>query len=190
MSSTREALLDAAYETIVDGAWPSTRMADVAGRAGVSRQTLYNEFGNRDQLLGALTLREAERLRRITSEAVRTTSGDIGDATAAAVTAALTVALDNPLIKAAVTDDTSGLLPYLTTRSAGIMQLFRDDALTNLRERWPDLVGAPGTVSAEEVGWVCETAFRLAISHLIVPTEPVETTSRHIAEVVRRLMDN
>ena len=41
--------------------WSSARMADLAARAGVSRQTLYNEFGNRDQPAAALALREAER---------------------------------------------------------------------------------------------------------------------------------
>jgi AcrR family transcriptional regulator len=186
MGSAREALLDAAYETIVAGEWPTARMADIAGRAGVSRQTLYNEFGNRDLLIAALTFREAERLRRITREASRAAVGDIGDATAASVNAALTAALANPLIKAALTDDTSGLLPYLTTRSAAIMELFREDALEDYRERWPAVVSTPE--AAAEVGWICDTAFRLAISHLIVPTEPVEVTSRHIAEVVRRLM--
>jgi AcrR family transcriptional regulator len=186
MGSARENLLDAAYETIVTGDWPTVRMADIASRAGVSRQTLYNEFGNRDQLAAALALREAERLRRLTSEAARNAPGDVGDATAAAVTAALEAALDNPLIKAALTDDTSGLLPYLTTRSALIMDVFRQDSMAIFHDRWPAMSERPE--AADEVGWICETAFRLVISHLIVPTEPVETTSRHIAEVVRRLM--
>jgi AcrR family transcriptional regulator len=186
MGSARDALLDAAYETIVSGDWPTVRMADIAGRAGVSRQTLYNEFGNRDQLAAALALREAERFRVITGDAARHAPGDVGDATAAAVTAALEAALDNPLIKAALTDDTSGLLPYLTTRSAVIMDVFRRDSTEIFTGRWPELAERPEC--AEEVGWICETAFRLVISHLIVPSEPVDVTSRHIAEVVRRLM--
>jgi AcrR family transcriptional regulator len=186
MGSAREALLDAAYQAVVAGDWPQARMADIAARAGVSRQTLYNEFGNRDQLAAALALREAERFRRITSEAARDTPGDVGAATAAAVTAALEAALDNPLIKAALTDDSSGLLPYLTTRSALIMDVFTQDALVVFHDRWPETGRTPE--AAAEVRWICETAFRLAISHLIVPSEPVEVTSAHIAEVVRRLM--
>lgn len=186
MGSAREALLDAAYEAIVAGDWAGARMADLAARAGVSRQTLYNEFGNRDQLAAALALREAGRFRALTGQAARDAPGDVGDATAAAVTAALTAALDNPLIKATLTDDTSGLLPYLTTRSAAIMDVFREDSIAIFAERWPELAEQPEVRA--EVGWISETAFRLVISHLIVATEPVETTSRHIAEVVRRLM--
>ncbi len=44
-TSTRDALLDAAYDAVVNGDWARTRMLDVARVAGVSRQTLYNEFG-------------------------------------------------------------------------------------------------------------------------------------------------
>ena len=66
------------------------------------------------------------------------------------------------------------------------MDVFRRDSTAIFTERWPELAERPEC--AEEVGWICETAFRLVISHLIVPSEPVETTSRHIAEVVRRLM--
>jgi len=186
MGSAREALLDAAYEAIVAGDWSGARMADLAARAGVSRQTLYNEFGNRDQLAAALALREAERFRALTGQAARTAPGDVGDATAAAVTAALTAALDNPLIKATLTDDTSGLLPYLTTRSAAIMDVFREDSIAIFAERWPELADRPEVRA--EVGWISETAFRLVISHLIIATEPVETTGAHVAEVVRRLM--
>src|SRR5436189_263228 len=36
-------------------------MADVARAAGVSRQTLYYEFGSKDALAQALTMREAQR---------------------------------------------------------------------------------------------------------------------------------
>ncbi|WP_194927388.1 TetR family transcriptional regulator [Catenulispora pinisilvae] len=189
MGSAREALLDAAYEAIVAGDWSSARMADLAARAGVSRQTLYNEFGNRDQLAAALALREAERFRELTGRAAREAPGDdVGAATAASVTAALTAARDNPLIKATLTDDTSGLLPYLTTRSEAIMDVFREDSIAVFTERWPELADRPEVRA--EVGWISETAFRLVISHLIIATEPVETTSEHIAEVVRRLMRN
>ncbi|MGH3321147.1 MAG: TetR family transcriptional regulator, partial [Streptosporangiaceae bacterium] len=57
--STRDALLEAAYDVIVAGEWGRARMADVAAAAGVSRQTLYNEFGGKDAVCEALAVREA-----------------------------------------------------------------------------------------------------------------------------------
>ena len=59
--TTRDALLDAAYDVILAGDWQRARMVDVAAAAGVSRQTLYNEFGNKDSLAQALAEREAQR---------------------------------------------------------------------------------------------------------------------------------
>ncbi|MGQ5228634.1 helix-turn-helix domain-containing protein, partial [Streptomyces sp. yara] len=38
--------------------WSAVRMVDVAAAAGVSRQTLYNEFGSKDGLARALVRRE------------------------------------------------------------------------------------------------------------------------------------
>src|SRR5438067_13615641 len=60
MSPVRSALLDAAYDAAVSGDWARTRMADVAAAAGVSRQTLYNEFGTKDALAQAMAMREVE----------------------------------------------------------------------------------------------------------------------------------
>ncbi|MGH7436189.1 MAG: TetR/AcrR family transcriptional regulator, partial [Polyangiaceae bacterium] len=45
----RETLLGAATDLLREYKWSEVSMAAVAERAGVSRQTLYNEFGSRDE---------------------------------------------------------------------------------------------------------------------------------------------
>ncbi|WP_175412232.1 TetR/AcrR family transcriptional regulator, partial [Streptomyces sp. TRM64462] len=60
MPTVREALLDAAYEAVLERPWATVRMVDVAAAARVSRQTLYNEFGSKDGLARALLRREAQ----------------------------------------------------------------------------------------------------------------------------------
>ncbi|WP_330307187.1 MULTISPECIES: TetR/AcrR family transcriptional regulator [unclassified Streptomyces] len=60
MPAARESLLDAAYTALVRRAWSAVRMVDVAAVAGVSRQTLYNEFGSKEGLARALVRREAD----------------------------------------------------------------------------------------------------------------------------------
>lgn len=57
----RNTLLDAACDELQDRRWANITMADIARSAGVSRQTLYKEFGSRDEFAQALVLREAER---------------------------------------------------------------------------------------------------------------------------------
>ncbi|WP_418959038.1 TetR/AcrR family transcriptional regulator [Streptomyces tritici] len=60
MPAAREALLDAALAALGRLPWSAVRMVDVAAAAGVSRQTLYNEFGSKEGLARALVRREAD----------------------------------------------------------------------------------------------------------------------------------
>ncbi|MEW2633103.1 helix-turn-helix domain-containing protein [Streptomyces sp. NPDC048389] len=64
MPAARESLLNAALAALGDRPWSGVRMADVAAAAGVSRQTLYNEFGSKDGLARALVRREADAYLR------------------------------------------------------------------------------------------------------------------------------
>src|SRR4051795_4500611 len=106
-TSTRDALLDAAYDAAVSGDWARTRMADVAREAGVSRQTLYNEFGSKDALAQAMAMREVEQFITGTEAALDEADPDDPiDAVAAAALYTLQQAADNPLLKAALTDST------------------------------------------------------------------------------------
>src|SRR5690606_37870229 len=72
--STRErlraTLLDAAIDVLREEGWRAARMADVAARAGVSRQTLYQHFGSRDALAQAIMLRATEQFLRQVEHAV------------------------------------------------------------------------------------------------------------------------
>ena len=60
MPSARDALLAAARWVVVSGDWERMPLAELAGRAGVSRQTLYKEFGSKDGLAQALSAQETE----------------------------------------------------------------------------------------------------------------------------------
>ncbi|WP_181768899.1 TetR/AcrR family transcriptional regulator, partial [Streptomyces albidus (ex Kaewkla and Franco 2022)] len=57
MPTARETLLEAAHEAAGNQPWTGVRMVDVAAAAGVSRQTLYNEFGTKEGLGAALVSR-------------------------------------------------------------------------------------------------------------------------------------
>ena len=57
----RDRLLDAGRDQLRDRPWARVTMAEIATAAGVSRQTLYNEFGSRDEFGRALVIREGSR---------------------------------------------------------------------------------------------------------------------------------
>ena len=61
--ATRPALLEAATEVFFDGAWHTTSLDAIAGRAGTTKQTLLRHFGSKDGLLEAGYLRSFDVVR-------------------------------------------------------------------------------------------------------------------------------
>jgi len=181
--STRDALLAAAYDAAVSGDWARTRMADVAAAAGVSRQTLYNEFGSKDALAQAMAMREVEEFIAGTERALEEADPDDPiEAVGAAALYTLQQAADNPLLKAALTDDTGDLLSFLTTRG----EPARAAAVASFERYYSTHFSR---LSAADVALAAETITRLTISYLVLPTDvPAEALAARLADVARRLL--
>jgi AcrR family transcriptional regulator len=181
--STRDALLDAAYDAAVAGDWARTRMADVARAAGVSRQTLYNEFGSKDALAQALALREVERFIEGTERELDDAHPDDPiQAVGAAALYTLQQAAENPLLKAALVDDTSGLLSFLTTRGEPAIAAARASFEHYYSTHWP-------TLSRTSIELAAETIVRLTISYITLPDdEPAETVASRLSDLARKLL--
>jgi AcrR family transcriptional regulator len=181
--STRDALLDAAYDVVVAANWQNARMVDVAAAAGVSRQTLYNEFGSKDALAQALAMREASRfldgINRFLDE-IHPDEPNV--AVAAATEWTIREASDNPLLKAVLTDDTSELLPFLTTRGDAIIGAARLNFENYWRAHWPDL-------PAEDVALAAETVARLTVSYLVLPSDGPDGSAEAIASRMSTLVE-
>ena len=181
MVTTREALLDAAYDAALAGDWDRVRMADVAAQAGVSRQTLYYEFGSKDGLAEALSLREAARWTAGADAAIVGHDGTPAEAVAAATLWTLEEAARNPLLKAVLTDDAGGLVPFLTTRGEALQRAAREHFAEHLRSHWPE-------IPAERVELVADTVTRLTFSHLVLPGGRPDQVARQIAVLVESLL--
>ncbi|MEO6203933.1 MAG: TetR family transcriptional regulator [Mycobacteriales bacterium] len=182
MSPIRTALLDAAYDAAITVGWSSARMADVAAAAGVSRQTLYTEFGTKDGLAQALALREAARFVDGSEAELTGSEGTPSEAVGASTAWTLRTAADDPLIKAVLTDDGSdGLLPFLTTRSEALIAAVTERHVAYLRSHWTDLPEG-------DLQFVADTVVRLTVSHIVTPAGPAEVTARQIAHLVDRLL--
>src|SRR4051812_1539920 len=156
-------------------------MADVAAVAGVSRQTLYNEFGSKDALAQALALRETQRLLADIEAAMTGHAGRPAEAVGVAVAHTLRQGANNPLLKAVLTDDAGGLLPFLTTRAEPVLTAARAHISSYVRGHWPELPG-------NDVDLVGEVVVRLTVSHMVLTTEPAEATAQRIALLVARLL--
>lgn len=69
MSTRRDDILDAARDLIVREGYAGASMHAIARAGGVTRPALYAEFGDRDELFGALLDREEERVLAMAAEA-------------------------------------------------------------------------------------------------------------------------
>ncbi len=55
----RDSVLDAMRDLLLTRDWSAITLSDVARAAGISRQTIYNEFGSRQGLAQGYALRLA-----------------------------------------------------------------------------------------------------------------------------------
>jgi AcrR family transcriptional regulator len=173
----RDELLDAAYEAIVSGGYDGLRMADVGRRTGVSRQTVYNEFGDKWGVLQAAVVRETERFL-VEVNAALAAHDDPIDGLRAAVERALSLASDNPLVKAALgqpgSDQASQLL---TTRGQQVLELSHQRLDAHVREHWPE-------VPAEDATTCVDVALRVVLSHIVNPGAAPAVVADQVARVL------
>ncbi|GHG41333.1 MULTISPECIES: TetR/AcrR family transcriptional regulator [Amycolatopsis] len=176
-ASLREALLDAAADLLPDRGHAGLRMADVAAKAGVSRQTVYNEFGNKAALTQAVALRTASEFLDGIRQRFETADGLLAGIHHAVVYT-IEHARENRLVAAALgTEAGEDLLPLLTTRGEPILTAAADLAAEQYREFEPGL-------SAEAAALLAETVVRLSLSHLVLSTHSATEAADAVTAVM------
>jgi AcrR family transcriptional regulator len=174
----RDTLLDGARDLLQQRDWSDITMGEIATAAGLSRQTLYSEFGSRGEFAQALFLREADRFVAEVEHAVESNRHDPVVALAAAFDVFLTAAADNPLIRAVVASDGDGsLLPYVTTQGQPVVAQAADRLAAVISTAWPQ-------IEADAAGLLAECVVRLAISYAALPTGPAGMTASSVASLL------
>ncbi|MFD0903812.1 TetR/AcrR family transcriptional regulator [Actinomadura sediminis] len=173
----REALLDAAHALLVERGYRGLRMQDVASAAGVSRQTVYNEFGDKWGLAQAVVIRDNDRyldgIDQVLSE-----HADLFDAVVAAVRYTLETSADDQLKKAVLTGaGGEELLPLLTTQAEPLLFTASARLTDHATRQWPDL-------DAAALAEAADAAVRLTMSHLMLPSGPPERAALSVARMV------
>jgi len=179
----RRTVFDAAREQLGQQRWAEITMADIATGAGVSRQTLYNEFGNRNEFGFAFVIHEAERFMDDVEEAVLEHRDDPRAAILAALEHFLRTAADDPLISILLSDDgTGGMLPFVTTQGLPVVQWAAARLTAVIQEGWPE---AP----EEDVKMLAESLVRLSISYVTTPGDSAEDAAKNVAELLGPFID-
>jgi AcrR family transcriptional regulator len=174
----RDCLLDAARDLLKQRDWSEITMADIAAAGGVSRQTLYSEFGSRGEFAQAFFLHEADRFLMAVEEAVNSRLDDPVAALAAAFDVFLTAAADDPVIRAVVSGDgNDSLLPYVTTQGQPVVEQAAHRLATVISAGWPQ-------VDEEAIALLAECVVRLAISYAALPKGPAGMTAASVATLL------
>lgn len=152
-------------------------MADIAVAAGVSRQTLYKEFGSREEFAQVLVLREAERFLDAVEEAVGRHLDDPKKALAAAFDLFLTSAAENPLLRAIVLEEgAEELLALLTTQGKPLVGRAADRLTAVVVAGWP-------LIRQRDAELLSDVLVRLAISYAALPKGEASETAAAVSSL-------
>jgi AcrR family transcriptional regulator len=179
-ATLRDRIVAAAMDLVVAYGYQRLRMRDVADAAGVSRQTVYNEFGDKWGLAQAVVMRDTE-LFLDDVDAALARHDDLTAAVTEAVYYSLTSAASQPLRKAVLTGDGRELLPLLTTEAEPQLFAARTRLVEHVRRHWPGL-------PQDEVAAVVDAAVRLTMSHMMLPSDPPDVVAARIAAMVTRYL--
>jgi AcrR family transcriptional regulator len=180
----RESLVAAARELTVVHGWENVRMLDVAKAVGVSRQTIYNEFGDRPGLAQALAVTEIDRFVTAVRDELFAHGADVRAAGRATILRVLTEAAGNPLVRGILTSARGGadeLLPYLTTRADVVLV-----AAGEVVQEW--IVAHRPETDEDVAALAAESIIRLTVSHIVLPGASPAASADALAEVFVRLL--
>ncbi|MFB4312591.1 TetR/AcrR family transcriptional regulator [Actinomadura sp. 21ATH] len=153
-------ILDAALAEFETYGLRRVSVEDVAKRGGVARTTVYRRFGNKDQLLQAVILRECRRFLGAISAA---TEGlpTAEDAVVEGFVAGLRGARTHPLLARVLESEPEAFLPQLSMNGGAVMLAARDILADRLRRARP--------AGGEDYATVAEVLLRVAVSVLLIP---------------------
>ena len=181
-SLVRDRVLDGLGDLLAGDAWRDVTMAEVAERAGVSRQTIYNAFGNREELAQAYLMREAGRFLAAIEDAVNSNVEDPRRALRSAAELFLSLVSTHPMVRAVSSQDGDELVAMATTRGGALLEAMTTRLAELILSNWPQV--DPGGARL-----LAETLVRLAISHAALPTNVPPQTAAEISRILGPFID-
>jgi AcrR family transcriptional regulator len=174
----RDTVLDAMREELLAKDWSAITLTDVARTAGVSRQTIYNEFGSRQGLAQAYAMRLADRLVGAVSGAIQTNVGDVNAAFLQGFRAFFSESAADPLVISLLSGEAKpDLLALITTDSGPIIAHCSTRLTESFISSW---VGT----TEEDAGVLARAIVRLAMSYVSMPPEADHDVAADLARLM------
>ncbi len=174
----RDSILDGMRELLLTRDWSSITLSAVAQAAGISRQTIYNEFGSRQGLAQGYALRLADRLVDAVDDAIQGNVGDIYAAFSEGFRAFFIESAADPLVISLLTGASKpDLLQLITTDSAPIITRSSQRLTSTFMHSWV-------RASEEDAGVLARAIVRLCMSYVSMPPEADHDVARDLARLM------
>lgn len=174
----RDSVLDAMRDLLLTRDWSSITLADVAKSAGISRQTIYNEFGSRHGLAQGYALRLADRLVDAVGDAIENNAGQMHEAFLEGFRAFFTESAADPLVISLLTGAAKpDLLQIITTDSGPIITRCSAKLTASFLNSWVQ-------TDEEDAGVLARAIVRLAMSYVSMPPEADHDVAADLARLM------
>jgi len=174
----RDSVLDAMRDLLLARDWSAITLSDVARAAGISRQTIYNEFGSRQGLAQGYALRLADRLVDAVRDALGANVGHIYEAFLEGFRAFFAESAADPLVISLLSGVAKpDLLQLITTDSAPIITRASSRLTTALTQSWV-------ATSDQDAGVLARAIVRLALSYVSMPPEADHDVAADLARLM------
>lgn len=179
-SLLRTSILDAAWEAAAETDWRNVRMVDIAETVGVSRQTVYNEFGSKADVARALFEREVATFQHGLVASMEG-ADSVPDAAHRLLTWLLSEIRAHAMVQSMLRDardqrSEGEMLRMLTVNAHLFAVPIRTMLLEEFSRRWP------GT-NPQSADLAIDLTIRWTLTQVIVPSDFEE------AEVIDRIVE-
>lgn len=176
--SLRSTVFDAMHELLGSRDWSAVTMSDVATAAGLSRQTLYSTFGNRQGLAQAYALQLSETFAGEIRDSITRHPGEIETALHEGINGFLLASRRDPLVRALLTGDIKpDLLRLITTEAGPLIERATEVLTPALSESWMRIEESQARLAASIIA-------RIGISFISLPPQDPDQLATGLTEVI------
>ena len=174
----RDLVLDAMRQELLNKDWSAITLTDVARTAGVSRQTIYNEFGSRQGLAQAYALRLADRLVDEIDVSITANVGDVYGAFLSGFRNFFIASAADPLVISLLTGAAKpDLLQLITTDSGPLITRASTRLAHAFTTTWLQ-------TDDDAAGVLARAVARLCLSYVSMPPEADHDVAADLARLI------
>jgi AcrR family transcriptional regulator len=174
----RDSVLDAMRDLLLTRDWSAITLSDVAHATGISRQTIYNEFGSRQGLAQGYALRLADRLVNAVADAIYANVGNVYAAFLQGFRSFFSESAADPLVISLLSGVAKpDLLQIITTDSGPIITHCSARLTASFMHSWV-------SASEEDAGMLARAIVRLAMSYVSMPPEADHDVAADLARLM------